>query len=107
MAEVVLIGGVGDGGDSVLDAYSMAVTRVVGRLAPSVASVQGAPRRGVGGGSAVVISADGFLLTSAHVVSQARRVSLVFPDGTERAGELVGRDRLSDLAVLRSDGDGL
>ncbi len=82
-----------------LDAYSLAVTTVVERLSPSVASVR--VRRG--SGSAVVITADGFILTSAHVVGRASRGRASFTDGRELGFELVGADPLSDLAVLRAD----
>jgi serine protease Do len=82
-----------------LDAYSQAVTAVVERLSPSVASVR--LRRG--SGSAVAITADGFLLTSAHVVGRARGGNASFTDGRELAFELVGADSLSDLAVLRAE----
>jgi len=82
-----------------LDAYSRAVTAVAERLAPSVANLR--LRRG-GGGSAVVISPDGFLLSSAHVVAGGRgRASFV--DGRELDFSVVGADPLSDLAVLRAD----
>src|ERR671937_844101 len=54
--------------DDALDAYSQAVIRVAERLSPSVANLR--VRRG--GGSAVVITPDGFMLTSAHVVARAR-----------------------------------
>jgi S1-C subfamily serine protease len=92
-----------------LDAYSEAVTRVAEGLLPSVASlrVMGAVpggRRERGGGSAVVFSADGFLLTSAHVVERASGGSALFNDGRELDFEVVGRDRLSDLAVVRVAG---
>jgi S1-C subfamily serine protease len=83
-----------------LDAYSRVVTEVARRLSPSVASLRF--RRGSGSG--VVITPDGFLLTSAHVVGQARRGSATFVDGRELSVELVGSDPLSDLAVLRADG---
>ena len=53
-----------------LDAYSAAVTAVVQRV-PSVASLKVTSRRGEGTGSASVLTADGFLLTSAHVVEGA------------------------------------
>jgi serine protease Do len=82
-----------------LDAYSQAVTAVVERLSPSVASVR--LRRG--SGSAVAITADGFLLTSAHVVGRARGGNASFTDGRELVFELVGADSLSDLAVLRAE----
>jgi S1-C subfamily serine protease len=88
-----------------LDAYSRAVTGVAERLAPSVANLR--LRRG-GGGSAVVISPDGFLLTSAHVVAGGRaRGRASFVDGRELAFSVVGADPFSDLAVLRADASGL
>ena len=83
-----------------LDAYSQAVIGVAERLSPSVANVR--LRRG--GGSAVVITPDGFMLTSAHVVARTRGGRASFVDGRELEFEVVGSDPLSDLAVLRADG---
>jgi S1-C subfamily serine protease len=96
-----------------LDAYSRAVMAVADRLAPSVASLRVMRRtRGgqlpAGAGSAVVLTPDGFLLTSAHVVGRSdSRGRATFADGSEQRFEVVGRDPLSDLALLRSEGDGL
>jgi S1-C subfamily serine protease len=90
-----------DDGDA-LDAYSRVVIAASERLLPSVAHVQS--RRG--SGSAVVISPNGFLVTSAHVVEGARRVRASFADGSQYGAEVVGRDPLSDLAILRAAGDG-
>ncbi|WP_193509725.1 S1C family serine protease [Cryobacterium sp. BB736] len=87
-----------------LDAYSQVVMRVAESLLPSVASVQVETARGRGAGSASVVGADGFLLTSAHVVTGARAVVAAFADGTEVAADVFGRDTLSDLAVLRAKG---
>src|SRR5262245_30732557 len=86
-----------------LDAYSRVVVAASERLLPSVAHL----RSGRGGGSGVVITADGFVVTSAHVVERARRVRVSFVDGSEYRAEVAGRDPLSDLAVLRADADGL
>jgi serine protease Do len=92
-----------------LDAYSRAVSSVAERLAPSVANlrVSRRTRRGrlsVGGGSGVVITPDGFMLTSAHVVQGSNRTaSASFVDGREIPVSVVGSDPLSDLALLRAD----
>jgi serine protease Do len=96
-----------------LDAYSNAVISVAERLAPSVANLRVAHRgrggrRLNGGGSAVVITPDGFLLTSAHVVARSDgRGRASFVDGRELAFDVVGSDPHSDLAVLRADTDDL
>ena len=92
-----------------MDAYSRAVVSVAERLSPSVASLR-ITRRGrrgrvlAGAGSAFVLSPDGFLLTSAHVVAgRGRTGRAAFTDGREHAFELVGRDPFSDLAVVHAD----
>ncbi len=88
-----------------LDAYSRVVTFVAESVSPSVANLRmRRGGRGSGGGSGVVITPDGFLLTSAHVVGRgSTRVRASFTDGRELALRLVGADPLSDLAVLRAD----
>jgi S1-C subfamily serine protease len=98
------------GQDDALDAYSRAVTFVAERLSPSVANLRLSRRvrggRAESGGSGVVITNDGFVLTSAHVVAaMTGRGRASFADGSELSFELVGADPLSDLAVLRVDGD--
>src|SRR5436309_4987323 len=80
-----------------LDAYSRAVIAVNERLAPSVANL----RSERGGGSGVVVSRDGCVVTSARVVEGASRVTASFVDGRELRADVVGCDPLSDLAVLR------
>ena len=91
-----------------LDAYSRTVISVADALSPSVANLQvrRRTRRGpaMGPGSGVAISADGFLITSAHVVEGSRRGVASFSDGHETPVSLIGSDPLSDLAVLRADG---
>jgi S1-C subfamily serine protease len=86
-----------------LDAYSTTVIRVAETVAPSVAAVTVRTSRGTGAGSATVITDTGHLLTSAHVVEGADRVELAFADGSEVRARVVGRDPLSDLAVLQAD----
>jgi S1-C subfamily serine protease len=105
-----------------LDAYSRVVVDVAERVTPSVANLR-VMRRGRGGqvpagaGSAVALTPDGFLLTSAHVVAAPSRTGeasgpgptgrATFVDGRELSWRVVGVDRLSDLALLRADGDSL
>ena len=91
-----------------LDAYSRVVTTVARDLAPSVANLRVTRRvRGgrtaLGGGSAVVIAPDGYLLTSAHVVEGGSGGGASLVDGRDLRFTVVGRDPLSDLAVLRTD----
>src|ERR671930_254486 len=98
-----------EGESDALDAYSQVVTGVADALAPSVANLQvwrrvGGPRRVEGGGSAVAVTADGFLLTSAHVVAGTDRGIATLVDGRELDLEMVGADPLSDLAVIRASG---
>ena len=94
--------------EEALDAYSNAVITVAERLAPSVANLRVSRGRRAGGGSAVVITPDGFMLTSAHVIegsTQPGRASFV--DGRELRFDVVGSDPHSDLAVLRAEADDL
>ena len=86
-----------------LDAYSRAVIDVAERVGPSVANLRIGRR---GGGSGVVVTPDGFVLSNAHVVSSRGRVRATFTDGSETQVTVIGTDPLSDLAVLRADGDG-
>ena len=93
----------GDDGE-LLDAYSRTLTQVAAALAPSVAAVQvtssggrGAP---LGSGSAVALSSDGYLVTSAHVVAGGDGGRLDLADGRQLRFRVRGRDPLSDLAVL-------
>ncbi|HWD07909.1 MAG TPA: trypsin-like peptidase domain-containing protein [Actinomycetota bacterium] len=109
-ATASLLGGAGGDGD-VLDAYSLAVTSVAERLIPSVASLKVERRtsRGTaqGAGSGVVITPDGLLLTSAHVITGATGGTASFTDGRELDFEIIGADPLSDLAVVRAGGSDL
>jgi S1-C subfamily serine protease len=92
-----------------LDAYSRTVAGVAEQLAPSVANlrVTRETRRGrmpAGAGSGVVLTPDGFVLTSAHVIAgRGRQGRAAFVDGREFPFEIVGRDALSDLAVVRTE----
>src|SRR5207302_692806 len=92
-----------------LDAYSETLVSVAERVSPSVAAVtvmgrgrDGRPRP-AGSGSAVALSADGYLVTSAHVVAQGSSGELTIADGREMPFAVRGRDPMSDLAVLQAE----
>jgi S1-C subfamily serine protease len=93
-----------DADEGLLDAYSRVVAAVAASVSASVASIRISTARGGGSGSASVITDDGFLLTSAHVVERARSAHADFADGTSSTLDVIGQDPLSDLAVLRARG---
>jgi S1-C subfamily serine protease len=104
----VALGPSADLDDLLLDSYSRTVCSVAEQLLPSVAAlrVEDHLHRPKGAGSAVLISSDGLLVTSAHVVHGSTRGTAAFTTGDEAPFEVVGTDGLSDLAVLRVAGSG-
>ena len=84
-----------------LDAYSRAVVGVVDKVGPAVVSITNSKARRGGTGSGFVFTPDGYVLTNAHVVGQARSVEVARTDGTTHTASVVGVDRDTDLAVVR------
>ncbi len=78
---------------------------VVSRVMPSVVTVEGATSQGESLGSGFVISELGYILTNEHVVTDVpdRSVTVVFSDSSTVAGQVVGRDTESDVAVIKVD----
>jgi len=108
------------GEPGLLDAYSRAVMGVVDRVGPAVVSIgvikqvvgrardgSAVPFEAPAGGSGVIVTPDGYILTNSHVVDQAERLEATLTDGTSHSAELVGQDPETDLAVLRIPRSGL
>ncbi|MBJ6987323.1 Do family serine endopeptidase [Devosia sp. MC521] len=65
------------------------------------------PRQFMAAGSGFIISADGYVVTNNHVVSDATKVTVITEDGTEKVATVVGTDERTDLAVLKIEGEDL
>ena len=63
------------------------------------------PERQRGQGSGVIIDQEGLVLTNAHVVEQVEDVGVTLADGEQRDGVVVGRDPITDLALVRLKGE--
>ncbi len=61
----------------------------------------------LGLGSGVILSSDGYLVTNNHVIDKARRLEVTLNDNRTFDAEVVGRDPMTDLALLKIDADGL
>jgi len=103
-----------------------AITEAVSRVAPSVVTVQtevmervpadvfeqffggrSGQRTAAGLGSGFIVRADGAVVTNAHVISGATRISVAMKDGTTYPARLIGIDETNDLAVLKIDAKNL
>ena len=65
------------------------------------------PERQRGQGSGVVIDREGLVLTNAHVVEQVEQVNVTLANGEQRDGDVIGRDPVTDLALVRLKGSTL
>lgn len=87
-----------------LQDMSDAMAAVVEAAAPSIVRVEARRRMPASG---IVFSADGLIVTANHVVDRDEGIRIGLPDGSVAAASVVGRDPMTDLALLRADASGL
>src|SRR5215211_1897349 len=88
---------------------------VIGQVSPAVVTVineqqvqlqnGGSTIQPVGSGTGFIIDDDGHIITNWHVVNGGSQFQVIFKDGSQHEATLVGSDRISDLAVVKVDGD--
>ena len=88
---------------TLLDAYSSAVIHAVETVGPAVVKIDSAG----GGGSGVLFTPDGLILTNSHVVEHSGPLTVVMTDGRSLRADLIGQDADTDLAVIRVDGSAM
>ena len=86
-----------------LDAYSSAVIHAVETVGPAVVKIDA----GHGGGSGVLFTPDGLILTNGHVVENGGPLTVVMTDGRSLRADVIGQDADTDLAVIRVDGSAM
>ncbi|HVE75455.1 MAG TPA: trypsin-like peptidase domain-containing protein [Actinomycetota bacterium] len=87
------------------------IAAIVEQVRPSIVSVRTTASSGFpldpeapeGAGTGIIIDAQGYILTNAHVVTQAQSIEVVLSTGTQFPAQIVGQDELTDLAVVKID----
>jgi len=85
-----------EGSDTAVEAVQL--------VGPAVVTVLNRGQQGMGSGSGVIFSQDGYILTNNHVVDGARELAVVFADSSRREAKLIGTDPLNDVAVIKVEG---
>ena len=91
------------------------VSDVVAKITPAVASISvETVQRGLffdfqdeGAGSGIVVRSDGYIVTNFHVIQDVREIVVDLPNGETYLARVVGRDRVTDLAVIKVDAENL
>ncbi|MBQ8207489.1 MAG: trypsin-like peptidase domain-containing protein [Clostridia bacterium] len=84
----------------------LTISEIADKVKPSVVGIEITTVSGGGVGTGIIMSEDGYIATNAHVVEGAQSVTVIMLDGSEKEAEIVGRDTLSDLAVVKIEGEG-
>jgi putative serine protease PepD len=89
-------------GQTVSSTTSGDVSGVAAKVTPSVVQINVTTDQGEAIGSGVILTADGRILTNAHVVDGAQSVVITTSDGTKYQASVVGADTKADIAVVQA-----
>lgn len=84
----------------------LTIPEITEKVKPSVVGIAITTELGGGIGTGIIMTSDGYIATNAHVVEDAKTVKVIMPDSTEIDAKIIGRDELSDLAVVKIEGEG-
>lgn len=93
----------GTDGMQLLQSFSDAVAELAENVSPSVVNLNAGRR----GGTGIVWSGDGHIVTASHVIGRSAAATVTLSDGRELEAKIVGRDHYTDIALLKVDADGL
>jgi len=93
----------GTEGMGLLQSFSNAVTELAENVSPSVVNVNAGRR----GGTGMVWSKDGLVVTASHVIGHSTAPLVTLGDGKELEAKVIGRDAYNDVALLKVEADGL
>lgn len=85
----------------------LSLQEIYRKVSPSVVSITSRQANSTAYGSGIIMSQSGYIITNCHVVSEAYHLSVTLSDGQTYDAQLVGKDSVSDLAVLHVDATGL
>ncbi|MCC8192260.1 MAG: trypsin-like peptidase domain-containing protein [Ruminococcus sp.] len=88
---------------------AMTIPDIVDQVSDSIVGISCIFSNGTGSGTGIIMSEDGYILTNAHVVSNATSVQVVFADDSDNGidAEIIGIDSQTDIAVIKIDQTGL
>ncbi len=93
----------GTEGMQLLQSFSNAVAELAENVSPSVVNVNAGRR----GGTGIVWSSDGHIVTASHVIGRSGAATVTLADGRELEAKIVGRDHYTDVTLLKVDANGL
>ena len=85
----------------------LSLQEIYAKVSPSTVSITAMSFGGSSYGSGIIMTESGYIITNCHVVDEAASFLVTLHDGTEYPGTLVGKDQVTDLAVLKIQGQNL